>query len=113
MAEVFVHKVTLSTGKIVLVREPKIKDQDLATRAASSTVKNDNAFSMGMAMQRELLKLLIVQVDAVAPKAIQLEDLDSLFTYGEFMQMSKVVGKIAGLEDDLGNFKIELQKHGE
>lgn len=111
--ETFVHKVTLSTGKIVLVREPKIKDQELATRAAAATVKGDNAFNMGMAIQKEMLKLLIVRVNENLPKAAELEDLDGMFSYGEYMQMLKVVGKVAGMDDDLGNaFKIEQQKHG-
>lgn len=111
--ETFVSKVTLSTGKVVLIREPKIKDQELATRAASATVKGDNAFNMGMAMQKEMLKLLIVKVNETSPKATELEDLDGLFSYSEYMQLIKVVGKVAGLEDDLGNaFKIEMQKLG-
>lgn len=112
MSEVFVHKATLSTGKIVLIREPKIKDNELASRAAAASVKSDSAFAYGMALQKELLKLLLVKVGEVQPTAIQVEDLDSLFTYAEFMQCLKVVAKVAGLEDDMGNFQIEMQKHG-
>lgn len=112
MSEVFVHKVTLSTGKVVLVRDPKIRDQELATKAASNLVKGDNAFAYGMALQKEMLKMLLVKIDDHQPSAIQVEDLDSLFSYAEFMQLLKVVAKVAGLEEDLGNFKLELQKHG-
>lgn len=112
MAEIFVHKVTLSSGKVVLIREPKIKDQELATRAAATVVKSDSAFAYGMALQKELLKLLLVKVGDIQPTALQIEDLDSLLSYSEFMQCLKAVGKIAGLEDDMGNFQIEMQKHG-
>jgi hypothetical protein len=113
MSEVFVHKITLSTGKVVLLRDPKIKDQELATQAASSKVKGDNAFAYGFALQKEMLKMLLVQINDKKPSAVEVEDLDGLFTYAEFMQCLKVVAKVAGLEDtEMGNFKIELQKHG-
>lgn len=113
MTEVFVHKITLSTGKVVLLRDPKIKDQELAAQAASTKVKGDNAFAYGMALQKELLKMLLVKVGEKQPTAIEVEDLDGLFSYGEYMQCLKVVAKVAGLEDtDMGNFQIELQKHG-
>jgi len=110
--ETFVHKVTLSTGKIVLVRDPEIRDQEMAGRVAASTVKGDSPFLMALGMQKEMLKMLVVQINGKAPTVVELENLDGLFSYAEYQQMIKVVGKVAGLEDDLGNFKIELQKHG-
>lgn len=112
MAEQFVHKITLSSGKVVLLRDPKIKDQELATRAASALVKGDNAFAFGMAMQKEMLKLLLAQVGDKKPTATEAEDLDGLFTFGEYTQCLKAVAKIAGMEDDLGNFQIEQHKLG-
>lgn len=113
MAEVFVHKVTLSSGKVVLLRDPKIKDQELASQVASTKAKGDNAFTYGMALQKEMLKMLLVQVNDKRPSAIEVEDLDGLFTYAEYMQCLKVVAKVAGLEDgEMGNFQIELQKTG-
>lgn len=120
-------KVTLSTGKIVLLREPKISDQELAAKAAGGRVggnQHTNQIVMGSAMQKEMLKLLIVAIGQKVPegeeeqppqqvKPGQLENLDNFFSYAEYMQLAKVLEKVLGGDDVLmGNFEIEMLSSG-
>lgn len=99
----FVTKVKLSTGKVVLLREPKIADQDFAAQAAARSVKGDNVIGLTFAMQKELLKQLVVQIDEKQPRPAELEALDDLFSYQEYLQLSSVVNKMAGMGDAAGN----------
>ena len=94
--EIFVTKATLSTGKIVLLREPKIRDQELATRSAASKSNSDNALVVATNIQKEMLKALIVDVAGAKPSPAQLEDLDSLFSYREYLELSSVINQLAG-----------------
>lgn len=113
MAETFVTKVTLSSKKIVLLREPKIKDQELAAKAAASQVGENSNTALAMAMQKEMLKMLTVQIDGKDVKPVQLEDLDSVFNYRDYSELSKVVQQLMGYDGkDEGNVKVELTKHG-
>ena len=110
--EVLVNKVTLSSGKIVLVREMKIRDQDLAAKAASSRVGDDNKIAIALAMQKELLKLLIVQIGDKKVRPIEMENLDDVFTYQEFRQLTQVLDQLTGGAADMGNAKIEFVSSG-
>ena len=112
MGELNVHKVTLSSGKVVLLREVKIKDQELAAQAASSRAGEDNKLALAIGMQKEMLKMLIVQVDGSQVTPVQLEDLDAVFSYAEYMQLVNVLGKLTG-DESLGNAQIELVTSGE
>lgn len=120
-------KVTLSTGKIVLLREPRINDQELAAKAAGGRIggsQHTNQMAMGAVMQKEMLKLLVVAIghkaeegeEEAPPKPVkpaELENLDGLFKYNEYMQLSKVLEKIMGGDDVLmGNFQIEMSSSG-
>lgn len=110
--ETFVTKVQLSTGKVVFLREPKIADTDLATQAASIKVKSDNTALLSMAIQKELIKQLVVKVNETQPKASELEDLDKWFTMREYVEVGSVVSQITGLGDPVGNLKTEQVKFG-
>lgn len=81
-------KVTLSTGKEVLLRKLQIRHIQMAERASGG--------NQGMAFAVEVLKQLIIKVDGKAPKPVELEDLDGLFEVDEFVQLGSVVGKFAG-----------------
>lgn len=94
--EQMVHKVTLSSGKEVLLREFKIKHQRLAAQAAGGK-SGDNVNVLGVNMAEEILKLLCVQTDGVSPTPVQLEDLDSLFSYQEYNELLKVISKLMGV----------------
>lgn len=101
--EQFVTKVTLSTKKVVLLREPKISDQDFAAQAASRTVKGDNVVGLSFALQKELLKQLIVKIDDKQPRPSELESLDTWFNIREYAELQHVVNKMTGLGEVAGN----------
>jgi hypothetical protein len=104
-----VHKVTLSSGKVVMLREMKIKHQTLATQAVGSKA-GDNQLLMATLMQQELLKTLLVNIDGRPVSGQEREDLDSLFSYVEYNQLSRVIGQIAG--GDAGECKTEIATIG-
>lgn len=110
--EVLVHKVTLGSGKIVLLREMKIKDQELGAKAAANKVGSDNKFAIAIAMQQEFLKMLIVQIDGEKPDKAKLENLDAVFSYSEYQQLVQALDKITGGAEDLGNFQMEFSSSG-
>ena len=108
-----VFKVTLSTKKVVLLREVKIKHQELAAMSASPKSGGDNTV-FAILMQKELLKQLIVQVNGKAVKPMELEDLDNLFSFSEYTQLNQVLNKVTGIgEDTLGKFQIEVVNSGD
>lgn len=99
-----VHKITLSTGKEVLLRDMKIKYQNLSLRAVGDKA-GDNKALLGSMMQQELLKILLVQVDGKAPEKKELENLDSMFSYLEFGQLVRALDQIQG--GGAGEFQTE------
>lgn len=106
------YKVKLSSGKEVILRQIKIKDQELSAKAASRS-GDDSKYGMAIAMQKELVKILLVQVNGKPLKAVEKEDLDTLFTYGEYMQLVEVLGKITDTTgDNVGNAQIEIMSSG-
>jgi hypothetical protein len=106
------YKVKLSSGKEVMLRQIRIKDQELAAKAASRG-NDDSKYGMAISMQKELVKILLVQINGKALKAIEKEDLDSIFTYAEYMQLVEVLGKITEVGDSgLGNAQIEIVTSG-
>lgn len=100
MAEQLVTKVVLSSKKEVLLRDVKIKHTELAAQAAAPRAQGDPNVLM-ILMQKELMKLLVCQVDGKPPTAGELEDMDEMFTLAEYAQLSSVVKKLTG-GDDLG-----------
>ena len=98
MAEQMVTKVTLGSGKVVLLREVKIKHTDLAAMAASPRANGDANVLM-MLMHKELVKLLICQIDGKTPSSSELEDLDGLMSVLDFAQLSSVIRQLTGGSD--------------
>jgi hypothetical protein len=107
-----VYKVKLSTGKEVYLRQIKIKDQEMAAKAAGRSSDGDNKIAMAIAMQKELIKILLTQIDGKPLKAVEKEDLDSLFSYQEYMQLMSVVGKITDTGDMGNEPAIEIMHSG-
>ncbi len=89
-----VHKVTLSTEKVVLLQEPKMKHMKLAEKLAGGNMA-------GLGFQEELLKQLIVKVDETEIKKPDLCDLDDLFSLAEIMQLYGFLGKLLGTVGDV------------
>lgn len=105
------HKVTLSSGKEVYLREPKIKHTELAAQAAGPKAGSNNHL-MVMLMQKELLKQLIVQVDGKLLKPLELEDLDSILTAKEYGQLLHMMERLTGDQVELGKCQIEVVTSG-
>lgn len=100
-------KVVLTGGKTVLLRELKMKHQNLALQAVGAKGK-DNQMLTGSLMIQELIKILIVQIDGKTPKASELENLDEIFSYKQIQQLMGAVGKLMGGDDDLGELTTEF-----
>lgn len=92
-----VVKVTLSSKKVVLLREPTIRHTELAAQAAAPRAGGD-PHVLGMMANKEMLKFLIVKIDDKMPSRSELENLDKLFTLKEYGQLQKVVQKLGGSE---------------
>ena len=111
--EMMVHKVKLSSGKEVLLRELRIKDQELATQAASTKVKDGgHTAALAVLVQKELLKTIIVQIDGKRPEKVALEAMDNLFSYREYMELLSVLSELTGGTEALGKPEMELVSFG-
>lgn len=113
--EIMVHKVVLPAmgskpEKTVLLREMEMGYMEQAAKLAAPRA-GDNAMVLSIAMQAELLKLLIIEVDGKPLTAVQKENLKTVFTYQEHAMLAKAVNKITGIGDE-GNFQIELVSSG-
>lgn len=104
------QKLTLFSGKTVVLRELKIKHQELAAMAAAPKANGNNSI-LTMLMQKELIKLLIVKVNDKSLKLIELEDLDNLFTFKEYTQLNHILNELVG-EKEMGKYQIELVSSG-
>lgn len=107
-----VNKVTLSSGKVVLLRELQIKHQEMAALAVAQKA-NGNPAILSMLMQKEMLKQLIVSIDGKPINGAQLELLDTLFSFQEWMQLNQVFAKLMGADEDLGKFQLEVVTSGD
>jgi hypothetical protein len=103
-------KVTLSTGKVVVMRQMKIRHQTLAAQAVGKKA-GDNTMAMVMMMQQELIKLLVISIDGRALTGAEREDLDSFLDFPEFQQLQSVVGQMMG-GNEVGEAKTEIVTTG-
>lgn len=111
-----IHKVTLSSNKVVLLKEMKLEYEEMASQVASGK-SGDNVNMMAYYMQTELLKLLIAGYSKTKegePKPIsatEMEDINSLFSYQDISQLRRVVQKLLG-EDLAKEPEIEIISSG-
>jgi len=105
--QVFCHKLTLSTGKVVLVREPKIRDQELAAQLAGAKAGNDNNLAAAMLWQKELAKLLLMKINDKDLTSAEKENLDDLFSLREYSEVSMALKQVVGDAGE-GKFQMEL-----
>jgi hypothetical protein len=104
-------KVVLSGNKEVLLREMKLKYQNLALQAIGAKGK-DNQLLAGAMMVQELIKILIIKVDGQEIKKQQLESLDEIFSFKQIQQLQTVVGKMMGGDDEEGELTTEFVSIG-
>lgn len=97
-------KFTLSSGKVVHLREPLIADTETAAQSAGNQSKGDNQLHMGMILQKELLKLLLVKVDGKTLSMTDKQVLDKVFKFKEYSEVLKAVKMVLG--EDEGNAQL-------
>lgn len=94
-----VYKVVLPTKKVAYLRELKIADTQLAAKMAGR--KSGNQMEAAIAIQNEVLKLLLVQIDDKKLDHKDKNDLDNILTIQEYRTLMKVLEKMGG-DDDSG-----------
>jgi hypothetical protein len=99
-------KVTLSTKKVVLLRELKIAHTEQATRQASPMAEGDN-YLLAILMQKALLNILLISIDGKEISAHEREDMDALFSYPEYQEATSVISDMMGAKKK-ANPKIEM-----
>lgn len=103
--ETSVYKFTLSSGKVIFLKEPKISDSESAIQIAGSRA-GDNMALLGLHTQKELFKKLLVKMDEKELKMSDKENLDGLFSFKEWGQCMQALTKITGDEGNLDNPEI-------
>jgi hypothetical protein len=107
-----VYKVTLTTGKVILMREPKIEDTEKVAQIAGKKAGTENNAHLSILIQKEMLKLLLQNVNGKDLTLSEKEQLDKLLDFKEYQQALKVMGQLIG--DDSGNEpQIEFATTGE
>lgn len=102
-----IKAVLPSSGKVVILRPYKIKHRELGIRAVG-TKAGESHFLFGELLQKEMIKILVSEVEGKKVSAIDMEDLDSHFTPVEFAELGKVVGKVMGADAIVGEPQIEF-----
>lgn len=91
------YKFTLSTKKEIYLREPKIGDIETASQLAGKKASDNQAY-LGVLVQKELLKLLLVQVGTKKLNMAEKENLDALLGFGEYQECLKAINMITKSE---------------
>lgn len=96
MSDALLIKATLSTKRVVIMRQFTMKHQRTATEIAGNRAQGNQAL-LGMVMQEELLKLMLQSIDGQAVSGPKKENLDALVTPHEYRELMKVI------ESQIGN----------
>lgn len=88
-------KVTLSSGRTVVLKKFKIKHQRKAVEVAGLKA-GDNHALLGVLVQDELLKVLIDMIDDKPVERSKLEMIDDIFEVEEYRELMKVVEEAVG-----------------
>lgn len=97
-----VYKFTLSSKKVIFLREPKMRDSENAIKVAGMKAGEKNVALLGLLTQKEMFKSLLVQVNDNKLKMSEKEKLDSMFSFKEWNQCMKALHKVTS-EDEEGN----------
>jgi hypothetical protein len=102
--KVQVAKFTLGTGKVIYLRDPEIGDTEHATKIAGKEAGPENEAHLSVLFQKEMIKLLLVQVDKKKLTLQEKQDLKKLFTFKEYGQVSKAIKMM--VDDGEGNLDL-------
>ena len=105
--EMMVHKFVLSTKKVIYLREGEIEDMELAAKIAGNTAGDNKAY-LGIVLQKELLKRLLVKVDNKILSSSDKEMLKTFLNLKEYMQALKALQMVTGDDDKEGNLTAEF-----
>ena len=111
MSELMVTKVTLTTKKIVYLKEPTVDDMEAAGQVAGQISKGNDT-QMGMALQKELLKRVLVQVNDKKLGLAEKEGINKMFSLKEYTQVMKVIKDLSGMDEDEGKLVTEVVTFG-
>lgn len=91
-------EVTLSTGKIIHIRQLQVGDQELAVEAVGNRLTEKTPpMIASMWIQKELLKLLIVAVGRKELTGLQKENISTVFdSFVEQSELLEVVKEMMG-----------------
>lgn len=93
--EVLVNEFILGTGKKIYLREPELDDAEVCAQIAGKTTDPKNIVHLGMVMQKEMLKLLLVGIDGKKLKLQDKQNLKALFTVKEYNQALQAMKQIS------------------
>lgn len=102
-----VVKVTLTSGKVVLLKEMKISTSEKAAEMVAQRA-GDSQNLLIMLMPKALLQLLLFQVDDKPIGLTERNNLDHLFNVIEYNQLLTVVGKMNGAGVEKGEAQVEF-----
>ncbi len=107
-------RVTLSTGKVVVIRLPKIKHQEQAMRAVGKKAQG-NPELLQFLSGVELIKLLLVKVDKkdFSYKDWETKSLDDVFDLKEIKQITLAISQFTQDEEEGFLPKTEAVSIGE
>lgn len=97
-----VIKFTLSSEKVIFLREPRIRDTEMVAQLAGKKAGENMAY-LGVLMQKELFKVLLVAINEEPIPAKEKDMLDNLFTMKEWKECMKALMKVTGDDEDMGN----------
>ena len=110
MEQLDVHKVTLSSGKVVYLKDMEIGIEEQAAKLAASKA-GDNATLLSFYMQQELPKLLIMKIDDKILTPQDKELLKKHLTYRETKEVMKAIAMVMGGE--IQDPKLEIVSGGQ
>lgn len=105
MGEILVHKVTLSSGKVVLLKDLELSDEELASQLAAQRA-GENTTSYGYALLNELAKMLILKINDKEYKGASRSMAYKELSYQEFAQLRGVVGQLMGGKSEAPKLEI-------
>ena len=94
------HKLTLSSGREVILEEMSIAHEDRATEMLSSRYK-DNPTMVIFGAAKELMKMLVLQIDGKPLTAIQSEQIDTVLDRTEYKQVEAYINKMRSIDAPL------------
>lgn len=103
------YKFTLFSEKTVTLREPKLGHTRTAAQIAGKKAGDNQAY-LGILMQEEVCRLLIVHIDGKPVDNATKENLDNLFTTKEYGQVLQAIQMIGG--DDEGKPQMVIDTSG-